>query len=69
MSAGASGHRGLIHPLSWSFRDVIIFQRKEPMIGSVPTVTVAHRVRRIAYHIIRDGGSYRELGGDWNASV
>lgn len=28
-------------------------------------IAVAHQVLRIVYHIIRDGGSYRELGGDY----
>jgi len=26
------------------------------------TIAVAHQLLRIAYHIIRDGGSYRDLG-------
>jgi len=29
------------------------------------TIAVAHQLLRIAYHIIRDGGSYRELGGNY----
>jgi hypothetical protein len=28
-------------------------------------VTVAHRILVLAYHIIRDGGEYRERGGDY----
>jgi len=28
-------------------------------------VAVAHRILILAYHIIRDGGEYRELGGDY----
>jgi len=29
------------------------------------TVAVAHQLLRIAFHIIRDGGRYRELGGNY----
>ena len=29
------------------------------------TIAVAHQLLRIAYHIIRHGGSYRELGGNY----
>lgn len=28
-------------------------------------IAVAHQLLRIAYHILRDGGSYREAGGDY----
>jgi transposase len=29
------------------------------------TIAVAHQLLRIVYHIIRDGGSYRDLGGNY----
>jgi hypothetical protein len=30
-----------------------------------PIVAVAHGILVIAYHLLRDGASYRELGGDY----